>query len=76
MAQDLYSYARRKNGRIASYATIFVTQQMDKKASQMGTFFAGNRLSRRRFAASAENALGGADDDEHLFAGKLGEALV
>ncbi|TAN65761.1 MAG: hypothetical protein EPN17_15660 [Methylobacter sp.] len=36
---------RRKNGRIASYATIFTTQQTGKKTSQVGIFFAGNRLS-------------------------------
>ncbi len=35
---------RRKNGRIVSYATIFTTQQTDKKTSQVGIFFAENRL--------------------------------
>ncbi|TAN64995.1 MAG: hypothetical protein EPN17_17945 [Methylobacter sp.] len=45
MAQDFCSSARRKNGRIASYATIFTTQETDKKTSQVGMFFAGNRLT-------------------------------
>ncbi len=45
MTQDFCSSARRKNGRIVSYATIFTTQQTDKKTSQVGIFFAGNRLS-------------------------------
>ncbi len=41
---------RRKNGRIAGYATIFTTQQTDKKTSQVGIFFAGNRLSIKNIA--------------------------
>jgi len=45
MAQDFCSFSRRKNGRIASYATIFATQETGKKTSQLGMFFAGNRLS-------------------------------
>ena len=44
MAQDFCLSARRKNGRIVSYVTIFTTQQTDKKTSQVGIFFAGNRL--------------------------------
>jgi len=28
-----------------SYVTIFTTQKMDKKTSELGIFFAGNRLS-------------------------------
>jgi hypothetical protein len=44
MAQDFCSTARRNNGRIASYATIITTQQTGKKTSQLGIFFAGNRL--------------------------------
>jgi len=35
---------RRKKGRIAGYATLFTTQKMGKKTSQLGIFFAGNRL--------------------------------
>jgi len=35
---------RRKKGRIASYVILFTTQKMDKKASKLGIFFAGNRL--------------------------------
>ena len=34
-----------KRGRIASYATLFTTQKMDKKTSKLGIFFAGNRLN-------------------------------
>ncbi len=47
MAQDFCSSARCKNGRIAGYATIFTTQRTDKKTSQVGIFFAGNRLSQQ-----------------------------
>ncbi|TAN68703.1 MAG: hypothetical protein EPN17_08615, partial [Methylobacter sp.] len=43
--QRMEQLPRRKNGRIASYATIFTTQQTGKKTSQVGIFFAGNRLS-------------------------------
>jgi outer membrane lipoprotein-sorting protein len=34
-----------KRGRIASYATHFTTQKMDKKTSKLGLFFAGNCLN-------------------------------
>jgi len=44
MAQDYCSFSRRKKGRIASYATLFTTQKMDKKTSKSGIFFVGNRL--------------------------------
>jgi hypothetical protein len=33
-----------KRERIASYATLFTTQKMEKKTSKLGIFFAGNRL--------------------------------
>ena len=33
-----------KNRRITGYATIFTTQKMDEKISELGLFFAGNRL--------------------------------
>ena len=45
IAQDFCSFSRRKKGRIASYVTLFTTQEMDKKTSKLGIFFAGNRLS-------------------------------
>jgi hypothetical protein len=45
IAQDFCSFSRRKKGRIASYVTLFATQEMDKKTSKLGIFFAGNRLS-------------------------------
>ena len=44
IAQDFYSFSRRKQGRIASYVTLFTTKKMDKKTSKLGIFFAGNRL--------------------------------
>jgi|GEM_PF-6133417 len=47
IAQDFCSFSRRKNRRIARYVTIFTTQKMDKKTSELGIFFAGNRLSKR-----------------------------
>ena len=45
MAQGFCSSARRENGRIASYVTIFTTRQMGKKTSQLGMFILVNRLS-------------------------------
>ena len=35
IAQDFYSYSRRENRRIVSYATVFATQNRDKKTSKM-----------------------------------------
>ncbi|TAN68560.1 MAG: hypothetical protein EPN17_08895 [Methylobacter sp.] len=43
--QGMEQLPRRKNGRIASYATIFATQETGKKTSQLGIFFARNHLS-------------------------------
>lgn len=45
MAQDFCSSARLKNGRIVNYATIFTTQETNKKTGQVGIFFSGNRLN-------------------------------
>jgi hypothetical protein len=45
IAQEFCLFSRRKKGRIASYVTLFTTQEMDKKTSKMGIFFAGNRLN-------------------------------
>ncbi|MDM8548116.1 hypothetical protein QUF61_16630, partial [Candidatus Venteria ishoeyi] len=33
--QDFYSFSRRENRRIASYVTVFGTQKMEKKTSQV-----------------------------------------
>ena len=45
IAQDFCSFSRRKKGRIAGYVTLFTMQKTDKKTSNLGIFFAGNRLS-------------------------------
>ncbi|WP_103918490.1 hypothetical protein [Candidatus Venteria ishoeyi] len=44
--QDFYSFSRRENRRIASYVTVFRTQEMEKKTSQVAEVIKFSLLSR------------------------------
>ncbi len=45
LRQDFCSYSRRRNGRIAGYATVFTTRKTDKKTSQDSEVIKSSLLS-------------------------------